>query len=178
MTSRRTIMRQVIYLVGYITFFSLTSIPAVFATENFGYRTPTEEELIEALDPPKTRALRPSKTPPEPPSVSMQINFSLNSVEISADSMRKVENLANALKDDRLSSKSMRVVGHTDASGSESYNMELSRRRAQAVREQLIQLGVSPTRLETAGKGKNELLNKQNPLAGENRRVQFVILAN
>ena len=50
----------------------------------------------------------------------------------------------------------MRIEGHTDSIGSDSYNQALSERRAQAVKAYLVSKGISATRLSTEGKGESE----------------------
>ena len=54
--------------------------------------------------------------------------------------------------------KAINLIGHTDASGSNSYNDKLSMRRANAAREALIQRGVDPSIIVTNHRGENELL--------------------
>ena len=71
------------------------------------------------------------------------------------------------------------VEGFADPAGSQQYNLELSRRRAENVRSQLLQLGVDGARLRTVGYGKNRLVVAEawgdQPGAEMNRRVVFVI---
>jgi outer membrane protein OmpA-like peptidoglycan-associated protein len=65
------------------------------------------------------------------------------------------------------------IEGHTDAVGSDAYNLDLSKRRAVAVALYLVnQMGISPDRLAVAGKGKTEPLT-DDPYDAANRRVQF-----
>jgi outer membrane protein OmpA-like peptidoglycan-associated protein len=162
-----------VYVVGAM----LISPGLLVAAENFGSRTPTEEDLLEALDPPLSRGLKAGAAAKSmaAPSVSMQIRFGLNSVKISDDSAEALSNLAKAMQSDRLKDKSFKVIGHTDASGSDAYNIELSNRRAKAVRDYLVRLGLEGGRLEALGKGKAELLDKDNPLSADNRRVEFSV---
>jgi hypothetical protein len=66
------------------------------------------------------------------------------------------------------------ISGHTDARGSADYNMRLSERRAQAVRQFLItEKGISAGRLAAKGYGKTQLLLPSDPNNELNRRVQF-----
>ena len=63
---------------------------------------------------------------------------------------------------------------HTDAKGSEEYNARLSMRRALSVKRYLVaQHHIDATRLRPIGMGKYETLPGRDPLAPENRRVQF-----
>ena len=65
--------------------------------------------------------------------------------------------------------------GTTDAAGNCSYNFELSRLRAQAVKDFLVnEMAVEASRLEAVGKGSAEPANRRNPYASENRRVMVV----
>jgi outer membrane protein OmpA-like peptidoglycan-associated protein len=54
--------------------------------------------------------------------------------------------------------KAVKVVGHTDTSGPEDYNMELSLRRARAVRDALAERGIPRDMIEIDNKGEKELL--------------------
>jgi outer membrane protein OmpA-like peptidoglycan-associated protein len=66
------------------------------------------------------------------------------------------------------------IEGHTDATGSDSYNLRLSRLRAMAVAEYLVtRQDIDPERLRVAGKGRNEPLT-DDPYDPRNRRVQFI----
>jgi outer membrane protein OmpA-like peptidoglycan-associated protein len=67
------------------------------------------------------------------------------------------------------------IVGHTDAKGNREYNLERSQQRADAIREALINpFGNSPARIEAVGLGEAQLLNRSNPEAAENRRMQLI----
>ncbi len=70
------------------------------------------------------------------------------------------------------------VYGHTDDVGSEAYNQELSERRAQAVRDYLVEAGIGPQIIATKGYGKtNPLLAGKTPQArAKNRRVEVEIV--
>jgi outer membrane protein OmpA-like peptidoglycan-associated protein len=71
------------------------------------------------------------------------------------------------------------IQGHTDARGDAAYNLRLSRARAQAVRDWLVQAGTEPHRLTTRGFGGQSALGSNDTDAGRaaNRRVQFLISA-
>lgn len=71
----------------------------------------------------------------------------------------------------------IRVEGHTDSTGSEEYNLELSARRAVAVKNLIIQKGVSPSRIETVTFGESRPIATNETEAGRqmNRRVEIKI---
>ena len=69
------------------------------------------------------------------------------------------------------------IQGHTDDQGSADHNLDLSNRRAEAVRTWLVRAGIAPHRLAARGYGKNQPIATNATAAGRalNRRVQFVI---
>jgi len=71
----------------------------------------------------------------------------------------------------------MTVEGHTDSIGSDEYNMDLSRRRADSVRAYLIENGISPANIEAHGMGKDNPVASNDTAAGrqQNRRVEMVV---
>lgn len=72
------------------------------------------------------------------------------------------------------------IVGHTDSTGTAEHNMDLSIRRAGAVRTFLTGEGIDGSRLSTKGKGETEpiALNATADGRAQNRRVEIVIVAN
>lgn len=74
--------------------------------------------------------------------------------------------------------RKIRIEGHTDSDGSDLYNLELSQRRAQAVRQALIDRGVEPDRLLAVGFGEQQPIvpNDTEEHKAQNRRVEFIIL--
>jgi outer membrane protein OmpA-like peptidoglycan-associated protein len=72
------------------------------------------------------------------------------------------------------------VVGHTDSTGAESYNQQLSERRARAVRDQLVRDGVAALRLSAIGRGEYEPRADNATPAGraQNRRVEILLQSN
>ncbi len=72
------------------------------------------------------------------------------------------------------------IVGHTDNTGSNSFNKTLSRKRAAAVSSQLSDAGVKNSRLSTVGKGESQpaVSNDSEISRSQNRRVEIAIYAN
>lgn len=65
------------------------------------------------------------------------------------------------------------VGGHTDPSGSEEYNQQLSLRRAESVKNTLVQQGINPSRIRTVGYGESQPISSS---AAANRRVEITIV--
>jgi OOP family OmpA-OmpF porin len=72
----------------------------------------------------------------------------------------------------------LRIEGHSDATGSAAYNQALSERRAEAVRQSLVDAGVEPDRLEVSGLGESQPIAGNDSAAGraENRRIELKVL--
>jgi outer membrane protein OmpA-like peptidoglycan-associated protein len=113
------------------------------------------------------------------PKIDLEINFDYNSAEISARSLSSVQALGKALTNPDLKGSTFVVAGHTDAAGGESYNQDLSERRADAIKRYLIdKYGIAGSDLVTVGYGKSKLKDPANPMADANRRVQVVNMEN
>jgi len=67
------------------------------------------------------------------------------------------------------------VYGYTDDSGTQTYNLQLSQRRAEAVRDFLVQTGISPTIMSTKGFGKSDprVPGDSEQARAANRRVEI-----
>jgi outer membrane protein OmpA-like peptidoglycan-associated protein len=77
--------------------------------------------------------------------------------------------LGRALSDPRLAGNTFLIAGHSDGRGSADYNVDLSQKRAEAVRLHLItKFGVGAERLVAKGMGAKQLKNAKDPLAAEN----------
>ena len=100
-------------------------------------------------------------------------SFKLGSAELPDALKRQLEVFAEVLKSKRGSGKVVRVEGHADASGAAALNLTLSQRRAEAVRDFLVELGADPTMISPVGVGANVPKNPKDPFAPENRRVEI-----
>src|SRR6202035_1619720 len=98
-----------------------------------------------------------------------------NSADISNKSMPSVQALGKALTNPDLKGSTFVVAGYTDAAGGESYNQDLTERRADAITKYLLdRYGIAGSALVTVGYGKSKLKDAANPMADANRRVQVV----
>lgn len=107
--------------------------------------------------------------------LNLRFNFKFNSAELDAPSMRYLDELSAALKEN--AHIKVKLTGHTDNMGSAAFNMRLSRYRANVVREYLIERGVDPSKIKADGKGLSEPLNGNVTEAERalNRRVELLI---
>lgn len=119
------------------------------AEKNVSASTPANEEQAKKIVAPPTPAssnygkLRKSVR-------SVDILFDFDSANLKPNGIQFLDYLAEELQNqnDRIV-----VTGHTDRIGSEAYNIELSLRRAESVKIQLIAKGIDPDRILTEGKG-------------------------
>lgn len=102
--------------------------------------------------------------------------FEVNQANLRPGAMRNLYQLAEFLKQNPT--RNVLIEGHTDSTGSEATNLELSRRRAEAVREFLITSGVSPDRVSARGHGETYPIASNDTAAGrqQNRRVEVVVM--
>ncbi len=113
------------------------------------------------------------------PQLDIEIFFDYNSAKIRAKSLPDLTKLGLALRDERLAGANFMIIGHTDASGGEEYNLALSKKRAVSVRQFLTEtFEVDGKNLLAIGYGEEQLKRPNAPRAAENRRVQFVNLSN
>jgi outer membrane protein OmpA-like peptidoglycan-associated protein len=109
------------------------------------------------------------------PKIDLDIQFDYNSADIRTSSMSAVQELGKALADASLKGSTFVVAGHTDAVGSESYNQDLSERRADTIKRYLTaKFGIAGTDLVTVGYGKTKPKDPNAPMDPANRRVQVV----
>jgi outer membrane protein OmpA-like peptidoglycan-associated protein len=88
---------------------------------------------------------------------------------------RTIDQLATFMSDHM--DRKVLIEGHTDARGADDYNVQLSERRADAVRDALVQRGISADRIRTVGLGESYPIASNDTTAGmqANRRVEIVI---
>ncbi len=124
----------------------------------------------------------PPPAPPPPPPVVKQkivlrgVNFDFDKSTIRPDAAEILSEAARILREEpdvRVS-----VDGHTDARGTDEYNQRLSERRAEAVVDRLIELGVSRGRLQPQGFGESRPVASNDTEEGraQNRRVELNVL--
>jgi OOP family OmpA-OmpF porin len=154
---------------------------------------PIPEPNPEPTPPPPAPApipeVKPEPTPPPTPTPKPEpLKIVLEDVHFDFDKATltpaAVEILKNAVQTIREHPQiELEIQGYTSAIGSEKYNMGLSVKRANAVKDYLVKEGISADRLTTFGYGKTRLLmpeprpkDKESAAAKMNRRVHFEIL--
>ncbi len=108
--------------------------------------------------------------------VNLNVNFQLNSAEITEAYSDDIKRVADFMK--RSPESVVVVEGHTDATGTDSYNQDLSQRRADAVASRLINNhGISADRVKTMGFGESRPIadNKTREGRAANRRVVALV---
>jgi len=111
------------------------------------------------------------------PNVTFHLNFKLGSARILPDSIRHLENLCDAIKMSALTEFILSVQGHTCDLGDEPYNIRLSRKRADAIRDYLINTcGLPPEQFQIKALGETQPLvpNTSEKNRRRNRRVVVI----
>jgi len=155
-------------LIGVVSLFSGS------ATAQGDRETLSVDAIVETFAPPPTTPYLYRNLQVTPTKLDFTIHFDFNSNRLQDQSKPHLDNLAAAMRTERLSALKFRVEGHTDAKGTAIYNEALSRRRADAVVSYLSQQGIDTTRLQPEGKGFRELSNTAEPFSASNRRVSIV----
>ncbi len=104
------------------------------------------------------------------------INFATGKAKIRRRSFRVIKKVARMLK--KYKAIRLEISGHTDNRGKRAKNVELSRRRAQAVKDYLVTRGIDGARLTVKGVGPDKPIasNKRRRGRAKNRRIEFKIL--
>lgn len=108
--------------------------------------------------------------------VNLAIKFRFNKSEINPQSYKVLDALGEALNSPDLKGKKIIVGGHTDHKGSVAYNLELSKKRAQSVKDYLVnKWGIDPNLIESTGYGKSRPLTTGTTAEDmeKNRRVEI-----
>lgn len=106
--------------------------------------------------------------------VTNDIHFDYDKASIRESSMGIIKEIADMLE--KHPEIKLSIEGHTDDTGSSTYNMELSAIRAQAVKATLVKLSINPQHLSAKGYGESKPLtgNSNEASRSKNRRVEFV----
>lgn len=107
--------------------------------------------------------------------VNIKIKFDFDSATLRDDQKPQLSTLCQVMKS--VDVQLFQIVGHTDSSGSASYNENLSLLRAKEVKRHLVnECGIEQTRLEAIGMGETVPFDPNDPRSDDNRRVEFQAL--
>jgi len=156
------------------------------------FKTATPELLVRSLNPvlvqkEKTRGLKitgareletiNSYGDTLAATVNLAVNFHFGSADLTPQAERLLDNVGKALSSTDLQSYRFLIGGHTDATGSDRDNLELSRARAATATEYLLaHYKIDPRRLVVRAFGETALLFPADPEDGRNRRVEISTL--
>jgi len=152
---------------------SYTAPEAVFAALQEAILACRGPEPVPAAEPEPEPVVGQTPEPEWPPRV-YRILFAFDSSELSKEAMQQIDVAAS----DALASKgSLAVVGHADRAGAEEYNLALSVRRANMVREGLIAAGISPENIAVDAKGEMDpaVATADGERRAVNRRVVVMV---
>ena len=147
---------------------------------NLGGGQPRQVAQVERAPEPAPAPIIDSEPEPEPElvRVELDVKFDFDKARVREESFSDIKNLADFMQ--QYPQTSTRVEGHTDSVGTDQYNQRLSERRAQAVREVLVnQYGVESQRVDSAGYGESRPVADNSTEQGRqiNRRVEAEVEA-
>jgi OOP family OmpA-OmpF porin len=109
------------------------------------------------------------------PQLTVEVTFDLGSAAIRPESYKTLGYIADALHHPLLLGSKILIVGHTDARGERKFNLELSQKRADAIREVLVTtFRIAPSRVTAVGLGEEQFRDPAHPYSAVNRRVQLI----
>src|SRR6266403_6148241 len=140
----------------------------------------------QALERVKSKAdVAPTNRPPvatqllKLPQFVAEIRFDDDAAVVRPDSYRTLGRIADTLYHPSLRGYKFLIVGHTLSTGRRENNLTLSQRRADVIREVLINtFKISPKRLQAIGLGEEQLLDAAHPTAASNQRIQIATVGS
>jgi OOP family OmpA-OmpF porin len=193
--TRRGAGLLMVALIGFAALPSLAQTPAAGTPEDWvsklaGLETAPDLDVAalrqQAVDRVKSKADGvPIKRPPiapqllKLPQLIVEIQFDEDAAVIRPDSYRAIGRIADTLSHPKLMTSKFLIVGHTASSGRRDNNLTLSQRRADVIREVLVNtFKISAKRLQSIGLGEEQLLDAAHPAAPINQRIQLATVAN
>lgn len=169
-------------LKAIATSLSLLSLSGCVFFHSSSQEQPAETKTVKEKPVPSAYLTKETK-PVEPVSLGvMTLNaaetFALGSAVLSAAGKSGIDEKLVGIDPAKVASVS--IVGHTDATGSEQSNMDLSVRRAQAVKEYLVSKGIADSKITATGKGESIPFASNDTADGraQNRRVEVMFEVN
>ena len=109
--------------------------------------------------------------------LTIHVNFDFNKATVKRPEDAELQKAIAFIK--KYPAAKISLVGYTDSIGSDAYNMKLSEKRADAVKDYLVKHGIDGSRIETSGRGKADPVgdNKTEKGRAANRRVEVLIIS-
>lgn len=143
---------------------------------------PIDSQIFEQPEPPKQEAPKPVQKPaveaaaPEKIPLKFEtVYFDYDRSDLRFDATRILQQNARVMKE--YPDVKITIEGHCDERGTVEYNLALGDRRAMAVKQYLVDLGIAPSRISTISYGKERPVNpgRTEEAYAKNRRAAFVI---
>ena len=148
-----------------------TTSPGTYNNNNIGVML----GLTYKFGQPEEVAAAPPPAAPAPQATSFMVFFDWDRADLSPQALATIDQAAQAFR--TKGNARITATGHTDRSGPDSYNMALSLRRANAVKDALVRTGVPATAINVIGRGETQPLvqTADGVREPQNRRVEIVI---
>jgi OOP family OmpA-OmpF porin len=154
-------------------------------TSSWSKETATKECNPELFPEPVAQAAPPPPAPPPQPvyekvTISATALFDFDSDALKDDGKAAIQELADSIKAKGGSVVDVDVIGHTDSTGPEEYNEQLSLRRATSVKNYLVEQGIDAGIIDVSGKGESMPIADNGTRDGraQNRRVEINVGAD
>jgi len=132
--------------------------------------------MLDRKPAPKVMAAAPAPAPAPVAPKPFVVFFGFNNADVTAAGNRVIEDAISTAE--RLGIVDFTITGHADRSGANEYNLQLSLRRADAVRNRLVERGVKSSGISVAGRGEaeNAVRTADGVREAANRRVEIILL--
>lgn len=110
--------------------------------------------------------------------VDLRVNFKFNSSDVSEEYNADIENFVKFMNDHE--NYTATIAGHTDSIGTEAYNQMLSEKRAESVKNAMVEKGIDAQRITSVGRGETSPIatNMTKEGRAQNRRIEAALIKN
>jgi outer membrane protein OmpA-like peptidoglycan-associated protein len=162
-------------LGGGFYYFDDISVTPISDESNCNCSSDSMKQVANKVEQISSDSIFPDSIKVNEPVILNNIHFKLDKATLLPASYPELNKLYRLMQ--RNSGIEIKIAGHTDSTGTETYNKELSVKRAQAVAEYLRQKGIDTNRVSYEGYGNTRPIATDSTEAGraKNRRVEFII---